>query len=296
MNAPDQALLKAFGNEDVYADKLAGRADLVARVAMGLIGYGSGRTELSRQRSLQAEAEAMNAAFERMQAMKLQQAEAGARHTRPPIVIPAPVPGMRRWDGDAVMLGLDEGMVRLASVAYDVGVDMAKEAISIQPLADMAKSIFGKAGTLTAGAGKVVGAVAQAPKAPTLASAAQKITGGLQAAPKPPPALGQAASTLAGGAAAGGGLMGALGGIGQKVHQGLQQSGITSLKGAATTAGGLALGGMAIKGAVGGVQKGLDVMAREAGPQQYGTQQYGGSRVPYGINEYGQPDLRTPFM
>lgn len=311
MNAPDQELLHAFGNEDIYADKLAGRAELVARLAMGLIGYGSGRTELHRQRSLQVEAEAMNAAFEHMQAMKLQQAEAGARHSRAPYVLRAPIRmdhesgnglGGKSWDAlDQGMpiypVGLDEGMVRMASVAYDVGADMAKEALSIQPLVDAAKNIFGKVGpAATQTMGKVVGATAQGPKMPTLASTAQKITGGLPAAPKPPPALGQVAPTLAGGAAAGGGILGSLGGIGQKVQQGLQQSGVTSLRGAAMTAGGLALGGMAIKGAVGGAKKGLDVMSREATPQQYGTQQFGGSRVPFGVNDYGQPDLRTPFM
>jgi len=292
VDQPDAELLRIFGNEDVYTDKLAGRAELVARLALGLIGYGAGRTELSRQKALTAQAEAMNAAFERMQTAQLQQAEAGARHTRPPIVIPAPVPGLHRWDGDAVPIGLDEGMVRLAAVAYDVGSDMAKEALSIQPLVDTAKSIFGKVAPTV---GKVTKTIAQGPKMPTLTAAGQKVTGTLQSAPKPPPAIGQAAPTLAGGAA-GSGILGSLGNIGQKVQQGIQQSGITSLRGAAMTAGGLALGGMAIKGAVGGVQKGLDVMAREPGPMQYGTQQYGGSRVPFGINEYGQPDLRTPFM
>lgn len=276
VNAPDQELLHAFGNEDVYADKLAGRSELVARLAMGLMGYGIGRSELARQRSHQAEAEAMNEAFEHMQAMQLQQAESGARHTRPRIVIPAPVPGMRRWDGDAVPVGMDEGMVRLASVAYDVGADMAKEAFpSAQPLIEGAKKLFGKIGPAVAQGPKMTGA-----------------SGVVQAAPKPPPGVGQAASTLSAGAA-GGGL---LGGLGTKLQNGLQQTGIKSMRGAAMTAGGLALGGLAIKKAVGGVRKGVDVMAQEAGPAQYGAQQHGGSRVPNGINEYGQPDLRTPFM
>lgn len=288
ISTPDLKLLHAFGNEDVYADKLAGRAELVARLALGMLGYGAGRTELARQHSQQAEAEAMNAAFERMQAMKLQQAEAGARHTRPPIVIPAPTPGVRRWDGDAVPVGMDEGMVRLASVAFDVGANMAKEALSIQPMVEGAKNLFGKIGPA---ASKVMGSMAQAPKMPTLASAGQKITGGVAAAPKPPPGIGQAAPTLAAGSAASG-----LAGLGDRLQKGLQQSGVGSVRGAALTAGGLALGGMAIKGALGGVKKGLDVMSREAGPTQYGTQQFGGSRVPNGINEYGQPDLRTPFM
>lgn len=293
MTAPDLKLLRAFGNEDIYAAKLAGQGELVARLAMGLLGYGAGRSALSQQRSQQAEAEAMNAAFERMQAMQLQQAEAGARHTHTPLIIPAPVRGMSRWDGDAVPVGMDEGMVRLASVAYDVGADMAKEALSIEPLVDMAKNIFSKAAPAL---GKVMGGAAKPPAMPTLAAAAQKITGAVQAAPKPPPGIGQAAATLAGGAAGGGGLLGSLGSWGAKAQQGLQQSGITSLKGAAGTAAGLALGGAAIKGAVGGVKKGVGIMSQEASPAQFGSQQYGGSRVANGINEYGQPDLRTPFM
>lgn len=275
MAVPDLKLMKTFGNEDVYADKLAGRAELVARLALGLIGYGAGRTDLARQQALHSQAVEMNNAFERMQAMKLQQTQANAHHTRVPLIIPSPIPGVSglgRWDGDDVRPGMDEGMVRLASVAFDVGANMAKEALSIQPLAQAAKDIFGKAGPAL---GKVMGATAQAPKMPTLAGATQKATGMVQAAPKPPPMVG---------------------GFGAKIQQGLQQSGVTSLRGAAMTAGGLALGGMAIKGAVGGVRKGVDVMSHEAGPAQYGTQQFGGSRVPYGINEYGQPDLRTPFM
>lgn len=295
MNTPDLELLHAFGNEDVYADKIAGRADLLARVALGLLGYGVGRMALSRTAGNQAQAEAVDDAFERMQRIQLQQAEQGARHTRPPIVIPVNSPGMRRWDGDAVPVGMDEGMVRLAHVAYSVGADMAKEALSIPSgLGDAAKGLFGAAkGILGGGApsvGKVMGAAAQAPKMPTLAAAAQKITGGLQAAPKPPPGVGQAASTLAGG------LMGSLGGVGAKIQKGLQQSGIKTPGDALRTAGGLALGGAAIKGGVSALKGGLNVMGREAPPAQFGSVQQGGSRVANGINEYGQPDLRTPFM
>jgi hypothetical protein len=284
MTAPDLELMRRFGNEDVYADKLAGRSELVARLALGLIGYGSGRAELARQRSLQQQAAELNEAFERMQSLKLQQAETNARHTRVPLIIPAPVPGMRRWDGDSVPVGMDDGMVRLAAVAFDVGTDMAKEALSIQPLVESAKSIFGKIGPTV---GKVMSSAA-APKAPTLAAAGQKITGIAQAAPKPPPAVGQAGAVLTGQAG--------LTGLGARLQSGLKQSGTTSLRGAAITAGGLALGGMAIKGALGGVRKGVDVMSREAGPAQWGGQQFGGSKVPYGINEYGQPDIRSPFM
>jgi hypothetical protein len=279
MNEPDLTLLHAFGNEDVYADKLAGRGELIARLMMGALGYGSARAELAQQKEQRRQAEVMNDSLERLQAIKMQEVEHNARHTRPPIVIPAPVPGLRRWDGGDVPVGMDEGMVRMASA---IGEDMAKEALSIEPLMGMAKNFLGSAG-------KAMGSIA--PKMPSLGGAAQKVTGGLPstaAAPKIPSLANEVGGVLGQGAKA-------LASVPGKIQSGLKQSGITSLGGAAKTLGGLALGAGALYAGGKALKGGLNVMSREAQPAQYGSVYSGGSRVPYGINEYGQPDLRAPF-
>lgn len=282
---PDPELTRHFGNEDVLAEKRAGRAELATRITMGLIGYGMGRTELSRQRAHQAEAEAMNATFERLQAMKMQAAQENARFSRPPMIIPAPVHGMSRWDGDSVPVGMDMGMVRMASVATEVGVDMAKQALDLSPILAGAKSVMGKLGPM---ASKLVG-----PKTPSLAGAVQAATG---AVPKPPPAIGQASSALAAGAGAQNPVGGALSGLADKAKKMWEQSGVNTMGGAKRTAIGLGLGAAALYGGGKALRKGLNVMSREAPPSQFGAQSYGGSTVPYGVNEYGQPDLRAPFM
>lgn len=62
------------------------------------------------------------------------------------------------------------------------------------------------------------------------------------------------------------------------------------------TAIGLGLGGLGLYAGGKVMRGGLNAMSGEAGPAQYGSQGYGASTVAYGVNEFGQPDLRSPFV
>jgi hypothetical protein len=165
--------------------------------------------------------------------------------------------------GSDLPAGWDEGMVRLASIAAETGADMAKEA-GIGDFVATAKSFGSKiVPTLKQFGTKAVNAVKPF-KAPPI--------------PKPPAPEGDLTSLVS---EAKDQLKGKLG---------LGWKGNLALTGLA--AGGLALG-----------SKGISAASREMNrepqgpPAPYGGPRRGvGYQLPYGVNEYGQPTLGTPFM
>jgi len=100
---------------------------LILRALAGGANLLAAESSLSRDRELEEQAQALNQRFAFIEHARMRAVQDGARYTRPPIVIPAPVPGWRRWDGEDVPVGLDMGMVRLAACAESVGREMAKE-------------------------------------------------------------------------------------------------------------------------------------------------------------------------
>lgn len=113
-----------MGQEKI-ANPTKGR--LILRALAGGANFLAAESSLSRDRELEEQAHALNQRFAAIEHARMRPVQDGVRYARPPIVIPAPVPGWRRWDGDDVPVGLDVGMVRLASVAEAVGREMAKE-------------------------------------------------------------------------------------------------------------------------------------------------------------------------
>lgn len=151
--------------------------------------------------------------------------------------------------------GWDEGMVRMASVAARAGADMAKEA-GLGGFSDFMKGI-----------------------APALKGVGAKASGAIGSLAKAAPAAAPAGGgALAGMAAKGKDLLGGKLGLGWK--------GNLALTGLA--AGGLMLGNK-------GIQKATQVMGEEAGgPAVYGAGRRG-YQLPYGVNQYGEPQLGTPL-
>jgi hypothetical protein len=161
--------------------------------------------------------------------------------------------------GSDVPVGWDEGMVRLASVAALAGADMAKEA-GIGDFVTAAKTMGAKA-------------------LPALKGFGQKALGTLKS-------VGAATAPAAGAAPAAGDLITR----GKKLL-----GGGLGLKTNLLLAGGtLGAGVLASKG----ISAGTRAMSREApGPAVYGAPARGGIgyQIPYGVNQYGQPQVGTPL-
>jgi hypothetical protein len=141
---PDLRLLHAFGNEDVLLQKVAGGEALAARVAIGLMEANRSLNTRRREEVLSAQAEQMNHAFRMMEDQKMMPVREGARHARMPLILMAlqaahgggagmgmgmPMQGVpRQLMGEDVPLGMDEGMVRMASA---IGSDLAHHALDV---------------------------------------------------------------------------------------------------------------------------------------------------------------------
>lgn len=138
---PDLRLLHAFGNEGVFLEKAANGGALAARIAVGLMEANRSLDGRRREEHLEAQAERMNAAFREMEAAKMFQLRERMRHSRVPLILMAmqprggggapglgmPMQGSPRYlTGEDVPLGMDEGMVRMASA---IGADLAHHAL-----------------------------------------------------------------------------------------------------------------------------------------------------------------------
>jgi hypothetical protein len=105
--------MKQYGTADLFVEKVAGTAPLLARLGMALLNYKlveDGRTDDAKQR---VEDELRQEARLELERAQMGQATQALKHT--------PVPG-------------DEGMTRLASIAADIGRDFAKKA-GVAPIA-----------------------------------------------------------------------------------------------------------------------------------------------------------------
>jgi hypothetical protein len=250
----------------------------VGRLAVAALQYGSSRASVRAAADQRIAAEQLTAMFEQAQQRRTEQAIQNLRYSRPHIVIPSPVPGLQRFDGNDVMLGMDAGMVRLAAAGFgrDLAGALQKEALSLQPLVAAAKGAFGQMGALK-------GAI----KAPAIAGGAKAV------ASSATPSLGQAMNQMGGVVGKVKDMAGALPGQAQKLWS---QSGVNTVQGAKRTAGALALGAGALYLGGKAMHGATNVMSREGHSGRYGTQNQGGSRIAYGVNEYGNPDLRAPLM
>jgi hypothetical protein len=212
---PHPGLLSAYGTHGTFLEKAAGELPLGMRMGAGLLGFGLLRRQDEAVAREAMQARRMNEALRELELLRMQQAIANARHTQVPMMA-----------GD-MPLGLDEGMVRMASQA------LQKEA----GLGVAAGQAFGAAKTF----------LSQAPKPQAAGLDAGKLWN---------------RTGLAGGA---------------------WKWKLPALAGAY----------MGYKGLTGGVKKGLGYLSGEPHPANYGQM---GPSVPAGVNQYGQPQMGTPFM
>lgn len=185
MNTPNAVLMQHYGTETVFQEKQAGAESLLARLAAGLGSYALAKSNNRVNRKHEMQAAAMNEMLREVELAKIDTAAQLLRSSPYPRFIPGV--GMMspmttsmpardipqgsidgaQWDRD-YNDGMDEGMVRMASIAARAGADMAKEA-GLGGFADFMKSIA----PALKGAGQTAATAAGSlAKAPGVASAA----------------------------------------------------------------------------------------------------------------------------
>ena len=148
---PDPALMELYGTLHVFLEKEAGELSLLDRLGVGGINAAVARElllvqkEEEARKALQAE---MELAAERV---RLSQATDNLRHTDPNQGSPGVV--RRGFDMNQLQPYMDEGTVRLASIAAQTGVDLAKEAGIGGDIFSAAKGVA-SAGLTAANAGR----------------------------------------------------------------------------------------------------------------------------------------------
>lgn len=212
---PDLRLLRAFGNESVLHEKLAGAESLAARFAVGLMEANRSLDNRRKDEELAAHAARMNLAFRVMEDRMMAPVRENSTHTRMPMLLMALSQHGREGGGVSgadVPLGMDEGMVRMASaIGRDLAAELQKEAGIGQSLGAIGAGMK----SMGQGAGK------------SLLGGLQRAGGALQKLPGvasiKPPSLGAGASSGAGGLlqAAKGKLMGTAQGVQKGVSNAL---------------------------------------------------------------------------
>lgn len=191
MNSPDSRLMRRFHTEDVYQQKLAGSLPLAMRAIAADVNVTRGRQEEDAKEIHFLQAEILNERLRAANALMMAPINEKLRHTHIPLILAARR-GNGMLSGEDVPLGMDEGMIRMASVAGRVfaHVDMNSvdwEKTAIPSLGEMAKSISTTAKNLVAKtptlAPKVPGAASSVAGRVEKQLAAQKA----RLAPKPAP-------------------------------------------------------------------------------------------------------------
>lgn len=258
---PNEELMRVYGTEEDFLEKKSGISPFARRMLFGMLAMSMARGFSQNLNEQRAQAQAMNDAFHRLQQMKLGPSISGVRQTVAPAFVPP--------DGDIgyapfpVPIGMDAGMVRVASA---IGAEMAqkdKEAGIMGSLAGMAS----KSKPLAQGlfrVGQGLKAPVRAAGAAMASPAAQKVVGGVQQAIASPTA--------------------------QKVIGGAKSFGRSAL-----TAGALGVGALGL-GAYAATKPALSYLSKEQQPANWGLTDYGAPQLAYGVNEYRQPQLGLPFI
>lgn len=326
MIRPNEELMQRYGTEVDFQEKEAGLSPLAKRMLFAMAASRAAQGWDDSMNQQRAEAMAMNDAFQALQQQKLGLTIAAARHSTPPVF--APPDQELGYMPYPVPLGMDAGMVRVASA---IGAELAhldKEAGIMSGLAGLMER---KAPQLARGFGRIGGAL----KAPVgavgegLASAGHGLAAGAKL-----PVVGKAVGRVGGAVEARGvGLMRNAGNLSsnpaamQVSPQAAARMRLSRIRSSEAAAGRQAgsfvphvqtaaerMGGAAksmgrgalAAGLVGAGALGLGAYAlakptlgylsKEQKPANWGETDYGAPQLAYGVNQYGYPQLGTPFM
>lgn len=118
---PNPELVRRYGTQHVFLEKTAGELPLVARLSAALLSASYGHGVVKSQAEQRNEADLLNQAAEEVEKARLRPATSALQHTRSPAFI-----GNGFIDPSLVPVGMDEGMVRLASIADASGRALVK--------------------------------------------------------------------------------------------------------------------------------------------------------------------------
>lgn len=134
MSGPNRELMEAYGNEDVYLRKQAGLVDTflgsllggVPQVAGGYFAHQRAKRDMAMMEHAHRESLIANELLAQAEAERLQAASSAIRYTRAPVMVAPWMPHSSLQGGKMqaddigypeLPVGMDAGMVRLASVA-----------------------------------------------------------------------------------------------------------------------------------------------------------------------------------
>jgi hypothetical protein len=145
VTGPDPKLTELYGNEDIYHAKLAGLPAVLGLLwSLHDLGEKTGRSFREEDQALQAAA--MNRQLALLEAKRMAPLIESVRHSRIPRVLSADVemedmpgpyaemmapPGPRQLRGSEIPLGMDEGMVRMASAMQKTAALMARRDVAL---------------------------------------------------------------------------------------------------------------------------------------------------------------------
>lgn len=156
MDGPDPRLMRTFGTQEVYKQKLAGGLPFAQRLALSALNVHRNNSDEADLEEQRAKAQELNDQLRAVRAQLMSPVEQGMQHTRVPSILSAGhSPGMMR--GEDVPVGFDEGMVRMASACGRaiMHIDLEKDAGVGDSAVALLKGFGGavrSAGTRAAGA------------------------------------------------------------------------------------------------------------------------------------------------
>ena len=263
MNEPDQTLMDCYETEDVFQHKLAfpGGYGLSGRLALAILAMKGAQHYQNSLEDSQAEAAAMNNRIRALEQLRMMQVSMPLRYTRPPMIL-GPRIGVGHGGSDPVVeggdtMGIPLGMDQgMVRTASAIGRDLAQG--SLMKMAGI--------GTGTIGMGaKTVAGVARASAAPVekvVTQGVSKIAPNVTSEVTKP------------------GLWN------RSMSGGKWKTTVPVLAGGAALAGGTMLGAHQVG----------KVMSRENKPADWGGTQSGAPTLAYGVNQWGTPSVRSPFI
>lgn len=195
---PDVDLMRLYGTEVVFREKNAsGVPPLPMRILNAILQQQLAKGGIAQHEGQKAHDEQRNRAIQALVALELAQANNGMRHSRVPLILGAGRPGQGEFgndqfpfsdiapmmSGSSVPLGLDEGMVRMASQVIGAGADLAYLDKEAGPTLGGLGQALGNAGRSLAGGVAGLGKKLTSTAA-TAATAAPKLAPTMAMSPK----------------------------------------------------------------------------------------------------------------
>ena len=273
MNGPNQELMQQYGTGDVFQEKTAGSTPFAAKIFFAMATMQLAQKFHDDMVRQQEQAMAMNGAIQQLRQAQM----AETSHALRPGGTGLPVPFIAGPEDyyASLPLGMTQGMVRTASIAKEIGTEMAKKATSLLNLSPVKKP-----GMFPSFKSPGVPKPAALSNAGPDATQVFKRTAGGSISPAGGPYR-MSAKPVVAPSNPSGGVGGALRSVGRF--------------GKRTALIGLGAAGLGLYAATKPVLGALST-AGQHGNETYGATASGAPALAYGVNRWGEPQAGTPFI